>query len=116
MVDHLQRTPREAITAHGIIMSLMGPSVVLVPSRTKRVSDRSPMDDPSYEHRKLMFAINGPADFLSVMRELFQEENSDVTTNFVPNSSAQIAALKPDALIADVFIGQQAVWRRSRRW
>ena len=73
------------------------------------------MEDRSHEHRKHIFAINGLADFLSVIRELFQEENSNVTTNFAPNSSAQIA-LKPDALIADVFIGQQADWRQSRRW
>ncbi|MCD6057232.1 MAG: hypothetical protein K0Q89_762 [Thermomicrobiales bacterium] len=38
------------------------------------------MDDLSHEHRKHIFAING--------RELFQEENSDVGTNFLPNSSA----------------------------
>ncbi len=93
----------------------MRPSAVLAPARTKRVSGGFPMDDPSHEHRKHIFAINGSADFLSVIRELFQEENSDVTSNFVPNSSAQIAALKPDALIADVFIGQQAGWRQSRR-
>ncbi len=93
----------------------MRPSAVLAPSRTKKVSGGFPMDDSSHEHRKHVFAINGSADFLSVIRELFQEENSDVTTNFVPNSSAQIA-LKPDALIADVFIGQQADWRQSRRW
>jgi hypothetical protein len=74
------------------------------------------MDDLSHEHRKHIFSINGSADFLNVIRELFQEENSDVSTNFVPNSSAQIAALKPDALIVDVFIGQQVRWRRSRRW
>ena len=74
------------------------------------------MDDPSHEHRKHIFAINGSADFLRVIRELLQEENSDVGTNFVPNSSAQIAALKPDALLADIVIGQQAGWRRSRRW
>ena len=46
------------------------------------------MDDPSHEHRKHIFAINGSADFLRVIRELFQEENSDVGTNFLPNSCA----------------------------
>ena len=74
------------------------------------------MDDPSHEHRKHIFAINGSADFLRVIRELFQEENSDIGTNFVPSSSAQIAALKPEALIADIVIGQQARLRRSRTW
>jgi hypothetical protein len=70
----------------------------------------------SYVHRKHVFAITGSADFLCVIRELLQEENSDVSTNFAPNSPAQIAALTPDALIADIVIGQQAGWRRSRRW
>ena len=74
------------------------------------------MDDPSYEHRKHIFAINGTADFLRVIRESFQEENSNVSTNFVPNSSAQIAALNPNALLADIVIGQQARWRWSGRW
>jgi len=73
------------------------------------------MEDRSHEHRKHIFAINGLADFLSVIRELFQEENSDVTTNFVPNSSAQIAALQPDALIVDIVIGQQAGWELLER-
>ena len=74
------------------------------------------MDDPSYEHRKHIVAITGSADSLRVIRELFQEENSDVTTNFVPNPSAQIAAPKPDAHMADGFIGRQTGWCRSRRW
>ena len=73
-------------------------------------------DAPSHQHRKHIFAIPGSADSLSVIRELFQEENSDVSTNLVPDSSAQIAALKPDALLVDIVIGQQAGWRRSRTW
>ena len=63
------------------------------------------------EGRKHVFAINGSPDFLNIVRDLFQEENYNVTTtNFVPNSFDQIAAVQPDALIVDVVVGQQAGW------
>jgi DNA-binding response OmpR family regulator len=45
------------------------------------------------------------------MRDIFQDERYNVTTtNFVPRSFDQIAALDPDALIVDIVIGQQAGW------
>jgi DNA-binding response OmpR family regulator len=45
------------------------------------------------------------------MRDIFQDQRYNVTTtNFVPNSFDQIAALQPDALIVDIVIGQQAGW------
>lgn len=45
------------------------------------------------------------------MRDVFQDERYNVTTtNFVPNSFEQIAALNPDALIVDIVLGQQAGW------
>src|SRR5918993_5361455 len=69
------------------------------------------VEDRSQEQRKHIFAINGSPDFLNVIRDLFQDEGYNVTTtNFVPNSFEQIAALQPDALIVDVAIGQQAGW------
>ena len=68
------------------------------------------MEDRSQEARKHVFAINGSPAFLNVIRELFQEEGYNVTTNFVPTSFDQIVALRPDALIVDVVVGQQAGW------
>jgi twitching motility two-component system response regulator PilH len=74
------------------------------------------MEDRGQERRKHVFAINGSAEFLNVVRELFQDERYNVTTtNFVPNSFAQIAALRPDALIVDVAIGQAAGWELLER-
>jgi DNA-binding response OmpR family regulator len=69
------------------------------------------VENRSREERKHVFAINGSPDFLNVIRELFQEEAYNVTTtNFVPNSFAQIAAVQPDALIVDVAVGERAGW------
>ena len=69
------------------------------------------MEDRSQEQRKHIFAIDGSPDFLNVIRELFQDEGYNVTTtNYVPNSFAQIAALDPDALIVDIVVGQRAGW------
>ena len=69
------------------------------------------MDERRQEERKHVYAINGAPEFLNIVRELFQDEQYNVTTtNFVPRSFAQIEALKPDALIIDIAIGEQAGW------
>jgi CheY-like chemotaxis protein len=69
------------------------------------------MADRGQEKRKHIFAINGSIDFLNIVRELFQEEDYNVTTtNFVPNSFEQIQALQPDALLVDVAVGEIAGW------
>ena len=69
------------------------------------------MDDRRQTARRHVFAINTSPEFLNIVRELFQEEGYNVTTtNFAPNSFAQIEALKPDALIIDIAIGEQAGW------
>lgn len=74
------------------------------------------MEDRSQEGRKHVFAINGAPEFLNIVRELLQEEAYNVTTtNFVPNSFAQIQALQPDALIVDVAVGQAAGWELLER-
>ncbi len=74
------------------------------------------VEDRSQEGRKHVFAINGAPEFLDVVRALFQEESYNVTTtNFVPNSFAQIEALQPDALIVDVVVGQSAGWELLER-
>jgi DNA-binding response OmpR family regulator len=69
------------------------------------------MESPSQEERQHIFAINTSPEFLNIVRELFQEEGFNVTTtNFAPNSFAQIEALQPNALIIDVAVGQEAGW------
>ena len=69
------------------------------------------MEDQSQEQRKHIFAINGSVDFLNIVRELFQEEEYNVTTsNFVPSSFEQIEAVQPDALIVDVVVGERVGW------
>jgi CheY-like chemotaxis protein len=69
------------------------------------------MEDRSQARRPHVFAINASPEFLNVVRELFQDEGYNVTTtNFAPNSFAQIEALQPDALIIDIAIGQDAGW------
>src|SRR5690554_1063582 len=68
-------------------------------------------DHQLQEHRKHIFVVNGAPEFLNLMRDVFQEERYNVTTtNFVPRSFDQIAALQPDALIVDIVAGQQAGW------
>jgi DNA-binding response OmpR family regulator len=67
------------------------------------------VEDRSQEQRKHIFAITGSPDFLNVIRDVFPEEDYNVTTtNLVPNSFEQIAALDPDALIVDIVVGQRA--------
>ena len=69
------------------------------------------MDGHGQPRRQHVFAVNASPEFLNVVRELFQEEGYHVTTtNFAPNSFAQIEALQPDALIIDIAIGQEAGW------
>jgi DNA-binding response OmpR family regulator len=69
------------------------------------------VEDRSQEERKHVFAINGTPEFLNVVRDLFQEENYNVTTtNFVPSSFEQIEAVRPDALIVEVVVGESAGW------
>ena len=81
------------------------------PSVPGRNGGEDAVEDRSQERRKHIFAINGSPDFLNVIRDLFQDEGYNVTTtNFVPNSFEQIAALDPDALIVDIVVGQRAGW------
>jgi CheY-like chemotaxis protein len=69
------------------------------------------MDGRTQAQRRHVFAINASPEFLNIVRELFQDEGYNVTTtNFAPNSFAQIEALQPDALIIDIAIGQEAGW------
>ena len=61
--------------------------------------------------RKHVFAINASPPFLDVIRELFQDERYNVTTtNFVPNTFDQVAALQPDLLLIDLVVQTRAGW------
>lgn len=61
--------------------------------------------------RAHIFVVNGSPVFLDLMRELFQDERYNVTTtNFVPHTFAQIAALGPDLLLIDLEYGKRAGW------
>ena len=61
--------------------------------------------------RQHVFVVNGHPDFLDLMRELFQNERYNVTTtNYVPHTFAQVAALQPSVLVVDLEVGVQAGW------
>src|SRR5215208_6732833 len=61
--------------------------------------------------RKHIFAVNSAPEFLDFVRELLQDEQFNVTTtNYVPRTYDQIAALQPDLLVIDLVVGIQAGW------
>jgi CheY-like chemotaxis protein len=58
---------------------------------------------------KHIFCINGSSSFLDILRHLLEHEHYTVTTtNFVPQTFEQIAALQPSLLIIDLSVGQRA--------
>lgn len=66
--------------------------------------------------RKHIFAVNGASDFLNVVRDLLEDESYNVTTtNFVPRTFEQIAALEPSLLIIDLAIHGDAGWDMLER-
>ncbi len=66
--------------------------------------------------RPHLFAIDGDPDFLDLLRELFQDANYHVTTtNFVPGTFDQIAALGPALLLVDLVVYEQAGWELLAR-
>ena len=63
-----------------------------------------------------ILVINSDPSFLNLMRDFLQDEDYNVTTtNFVPATFDQIAALQPDALIIDLAIGRRAGWELLER-
>ena len=61
--------------------------------------------------RQHIFVVNGSPVFLDLVRELLQGEDYNVTTtNFVPETYDQIAALQPSVLIVDLEVGKRAGW------
>ena len=66
--------------------------------------------------RKHVFAVNGALEFLDILRELLEDEHYNITTtNYVPNTYDQIAALKPDLLLLDLVVGVRAGWDLLQR-
>ena len=60
---------------------------------------------------KHVFVVNGAPVFLEFLRELFQEEQYNVTTtNYVPRTFEMIEALAPDLIIADLVAFDRAGW------
>lgn len=79
----------------------------------QNVSSDSSMD--AIEHAQMtgqhVFVVNGASDFLDMVRSLPEEERYNVTTtNFVPATFDQIAALQPSLIIMDLAIGVRAGW------
>ena len=75
--------------------------------------EHAPMGDAERARagRKHIFAVNGEPDFLELIRLLFQRAEYNVTTtNFVPATFDQIAALAPDLLMVDLVWGERAGW------
>jgi DNA-binding response OmpR family regulator len=61
--------------------------------------------------RKHIFIVNGDPVFLDLLRELFQDQRYNVTTtNFVPETFAQIEAINPSLIIIDLVVGDHAGW------
>jgi len=61
--------------------------------------------------RQHIFAVNHDPEFLDVMRMLLQDERYNVTTtNYVPRTWEQIAALQPSLLLIDLTPFSQAGW------
>jgi twitching motility two-component system response regulator PilG len=66
---------------------------------------------PQQMMRQHIFAVNSSPEFLDLVRDLLQEEQFNVTTtNYVPRTFDQIAALQPDLLLVDLAVGLQAGW------
>lgn len=61
--------------------------------------------------RQHIFAVNHDPEFLDVVRVLLQDEHYNVTTtNYVPRTWNQIAALQPNLLLIDLSPRSQAGW------
>jgi len=68
-------------------------------------------DEAAQTGRKHVFIVNGAAEFLNLMRDLFQDEHYNVTTtNFVPRTFDQVSAMRPDLILVDVAAGQHSGW------
>jgi CheY-like chemotaxis protein len=75
---------------------------------------RGPYDAPGeagQRARQHILAVNGDPDLLNIVRTLLQDERYNVTTtNYVPRTFAQIAALQPALLLIDLAVGHRDGW------
>ena len=73
-------------------------------------------EEQSRGERQHIFAVNNSRDLLEIYQLLFQGRDYDVTTtNFVPQTFEQIAALQPSILLVDLAHGHQAGWELLER-
>lgn len=82
---------------------------------------RSPTRAPNADEQRQMqrrhiFVVNSEPAFLDIVRDLLQHEDYNVTTtNFAPETFAQIAAVQPACLIIDLAVHQRAGWELLER-
>jgi DNA-binding response OmpR family regulator len=61
--------------------------------------------------RKHIFLVNHDPKFLDLVHDLLQDASYNVTTtNYVPRTWDQIAALQPDLLVIDLNVVSRAGW------
>ena len=72
--------------------------------------------EAAQQGRKHIFCVNGAAEFLALLAELFSDEHYNVTTkNYVPETFEMITSLQPDLLIVDLVVGVHAGWALLER-
>ncbi len=70
------------------------------------------MGDGRQEPRRHVFAVNSSEAILAALRELLEDEGYAVTTStYAADPLPRIAALRPDALIVDLAVGEDAGWQ-----
>lgn len=63
-------------------------------------------------HPQHIFVVNNTPVILDVVRELLEQERYRITTtNFLPRTFDEIAALQPTLLIIDLSLGEQEGWQ-----
>ena len=78
----------------------------------------APMSDEEKAQleRKHVFCVDGAAEFLDLLRELFQDAHFTVTTtDFEEGTHARIATLQPDIVIVDLVVGIRSGWELLER-
>jgi CheY-like chemotaxis protein len=108
---------RKAARAEDLIVQ-MEQQITALAAQTEQPAEgqEEELSEQSQMQRPHIFAINGDPDFLNVVRVLLQDERYNVTTtNFVPRTFNQIAALQPSLLLVDLTIGKRAGWELLER-
>src|SRR5260221_632907 len=103
------RRPRWPATI-GVLRTTTG---ILGTSRESIAMDtsHSANEEARQGERQHIFLVNHDPKFLDFGRELLQDARYNVTTtNYVPRTWDQIAALQPDLLVIDVSLPGRAGW------